>query len=122
MDQSSKAGVSDLTNLGQLHEGSIYYNLHLRFKEDLPYTYACAGREIARCTKLKTVSSYDHRYCGNILVAMNPFKKLKIYDDDSIKEYAGKKLGSLPPHVFAMANSAYDGMRTSHKSQCVVIR
>lgn len=40
MDQSSIAGVSDLTNLGQLHEGSIYHNLYLRFKEDLPYTYA----------------------------------------------------------------------------------
>lgn len=42
---------------------------------------------------------------------MNPYKKIDgIYADSKISEYKEVPLGDLPPHVFAIANEAYQAM------------
>jgi myosin heavy subunit len=101
MDQTSIDGVPDLTQLGELHQGSIFHNLQLRFMRDEIYTY-----------------------CGNILVALNPFKQLAgdFYSEEQVARYRGQKLGSLPPHIYAIANYTYESLITSKQNQCVVIR
>ncbi|OBS73468.1 hypothetical protein A6R68_15994, partial [Neotoma lepida] len=44
-------------------------------------------------------------YVANILIAVNPYFDIpKIYSSDTIKSYQGKSLGTMPPHVFAIAN------------------
>ena len=42
---------------------------------------------------------------ANILIAVNPYKDIKnLYSSPTIKSYEGKSLGTMPPHVFAIAD------------------
>ena len=42
---------------------------------------------------------------ANILIAVNPYKDIKnLYSSSTIKSYEGKSLGTMPPHVFAIAD------------------
>ena len=53
-----------------------------------------------------------YTYVANILVAVNPYKDIKdLYSGSTIKSYDGKSLGTMPPHVFAIA----DKVKISHK-------
>ncbi|KAG7297827.1 hypothetical protein JYU34_018570 [Plutella xylostella] len=92
------AGVPDMTMMPHITEQAINDNLRRRYKYDLVYTYT-----------------------GSILVAVNPYKELGCYGMDTMLEYRGKAFGTLPPHVFALAESAYSSLRNGEKNQSVVI-
>ena len=44
-----------------------------------------------------------------------------IYGLDAVAQYENTVLGTLPPHLFAVAASAYSRMATLLENQCVVI-
>lgn len=92
------AGVPDMTVMPQITEDAINDNLKRRYQHDLVYTYT-----------------------GSILVAVNPYKELGFYTTDHMQHYRGKSLGSLSPHVFALAEAAYSSLRNGDKNQSVVI-
>ena len=46
-------------------------------------------------------------FSGIVLVAINPYDELQIYDNDTILTYRGKSQGDLDPHIFAVAEEAY---------------
>ena len=52
-----------------------------------------------------------HVHGAHLLIACNPFKKLSIYSDEQMAAYAGKPLGAMEPHVFAVADRAFQSMR-----------
>ena len=43
-------------------------------------------------------------------MAINPYKDLDIYGTDSMKKYRGQLMGSLEPHIFAVAEQAFNKM------------
>lgn len=47
---------------------------------------------------------------GIVLVAVNPYKDLDIYGIDTMMAYRGQTMGSLDPHVFAVAEQAFNKM------------
>ncbi|KAF7256856.1 hypothetical protein EG68_06993 [Paragonimus skrjabini miyazakii] len=98
MHPSSVDGVSDMIALGELNEGGILRNLHIRYKKDEIYTYT-----------------------GSILVALNPYQVLPIYTAETIKTYRRHKIGELPPHLFAIGDNAYTHMRRYGTDQCIII-
>ncbi|XP_027250643.1 unconventional myosin-IXb isoform X16 [Cricetulus griseus] len=93
-----QADFDDLCNLPELTEANLLQNLKLRFMQHKIYTYA-----------------------GSILVAINPFKFLPIYNPKYVKMYENQQLGKLEPHVFALADVAYYAMLRKRVNQCIVI-
>ncbi|VDO14251.1 unnamed protein product [Brugia timori] len=60
-------------------------------------------------------------YVGSVLIAVNPNTPLPIYSIEQIRLYRNRRIGELPPHIFAIANSAYCNMKSSNRDQCVFI-
>ncbi|XP_015220976.2 unconventional myosin-IXb isoform X2 [Lepisosteus oculatus] len=89
---------ADLCNLPRLTEAAILDNLRNRFRKEKIYTYA-----------------------GSILIAINPFKFLPIYNPKYVKMYENHQLGKLEPHIFAIADVAYYTMLRKRVNQCIVI-
>ena len=50
---------------------------------------------------------------GIVLVAINPYSSLPIYEADIIHAYSGQTLGDMDPHIFAVAEEAYKNMARS---------
>ncbi|RKP06216.1 P-loop containing nucleoside triphosphate hydrolase protein, partial [Thamnocephalis sphaerospora] len=46
---------------------------------------------------------------------------LGIYTDEVLKQYIGKNMLEMPPHVFAIAENAYFKMHSYKENQCVII-
>jgi myosin heavy subunit len=50
---------------------------------------------------------------GEILVAVNPFKMIDgIYDSSKSLMYTSAQQGTVPPHIFAIADAAFTAMIT----------
>lgn len=50
-------------------------------------------------------------------MVINPYKNLPIYSDNIIEMYRGKKRHEMPPHIYAISESAYRCMLQG-KSEC----
>ena len=92
------SSVEDLCKLHDLSEQTMLGILKARFESDCIYTYA-----------------------GTILIAINPYYFYSIYNLKSSDLYQGRHLGDLPPHIFAIADEAYNSMLNDRCNQAVII-
>lgn len=98
-EEDSKKDVEDNCSLMYLNEATLLHNIKVRYSKDRIYTYV-----------------------ANILIAVNPYFDIpKIYSSDSIKSYQGKSLGTMPPHVFAIADKAFRDMKVLKMSQSIIV-
>uniref|UniRef100_H0V943 Unconventional myosin-VI n=1 Tax=Cavia porcellus TaxID=10141 RepID=H0V943_CAVPO len=98
-EEDSKKDVEDNCSLMYLNEATLLHNIKVRYSKDRIYTYV-----------------------ANILIAVNPYFDIpKIYSSDAIKSYQGKSLGTMPPHVFAIADKAFRDMKVLRMSQSVIV-
>ena len=54
-------------------------------------------------------------------MAVNPYQILPIYTSEQIKLYRERKIGELPPHIFAIGDNCYSLMKRTRQDQCIVI-
>ena len=54
--------------------------------------------------------NFLHFLSGIVLVAINPYQYLPIYDVDTIQAYSGQDMATMDPHIFAVAEDAYKQM------------
>ncbi|ERE74548.1 myosin-VI-like protein [Cricetulus griseus] len=98
-EEDSKKDVEDNCSLMYLNEATLLHNVKVRYSKDRIYTYV-----------------------ANILIAVNPYFDIpKIYTSDTIKSYQGKSLGTMPPHVFAIADKAFRDMKVLKMSQSIIV-
>ncbi|KAJ1377258.1 P-loop containing nucleoside triphosphate hydrolase, partial [Sesbania bispinosa] len=97
--EAPPAGVDDMTKLAYLHEPGVLHNLAIRFSLNEIYTYT-----------------------GNILIAVNPFRRLPhLYDIHMMEQYKGAAFGELSPHLFAVADTCYRAMINENGSQSILV-
>ncbi|KAK7153243.1 hypothetical protein R3I93_011214 [Phoxinus phoxinus] len=91
--------VEDNCSLMYLNEATLLNNICIRYSKDLIYTFV-----------------------ANILIAVNPYFDIpKLYSPESIKSYQRRSLGTLPPHVYAIADKAFRDMKVLKMSQSIIV-
>ncbi|KAK6169002.1 hypothetical protein SNE40_020136 [Patella caerulea] len=90
--------IEDMANMTYLNEASVLHNLKSRYTAGLIYTYS-----------------------GLFCVAVNPYRRLPIYTMSVISKYRGKRKMEMPPHLFAIADNAYQSMVQERENQSVLI-
>eukprot|EP01113_Clastostelium_recurvatum_P020097 TRINITY_DN2381_c0_g1_i2.p1 TRINITY_DN2381_c0_g1~~TRINITY_DN2381_c0_g1_i2.p1 ORF type:complete len:176 (-),score=28.17 TRINITY_DN2381_c0_g1_i2:43-570(-) len=90
--------VEDMTTLPSMDEQSLLRNLQVRYENKDIYTYT-----------------------GSILVSVNPYEILPLYNLDVVRSYFGVQRGVLPPHIFAIADASYKSMVDDKKNQSIII-
>merc|ERR1712193_586950 len=88
----------DMANLTFLNDASVFWNLKVRFCAKLIYTYS-----------------------GLFCIVVNPYKRYPIYTGTVVKMYLGKRRNEVPPHLWAITETAYRNMLTNGKDQSMLI-
>merc|ERR1711962_1161713 len=88
----------DMSNLTYLNDASVLWNLRIRYVNELIYTYS-----------------------GLFCIAVNPYKRFPIYTQRAMEIYIGKRRNEVPPHIFAIAEGAFQGMMVGGKNQSILI-
>uniref|UniRef100_A0A0K8WES0 Myosin heavy chain, non-muscle n=1 Tax=Bactrocera latifrons TaxID=174628 RepID=A0A0K8WES0_BACLA len=89
--------VEDMAELTCLNEASVLHNIKDRYYSGLIYTYS-----------------------GLFCVVVNPYKKLPIYTEKIMERYKGIKRHEVPPHVFAITDTAYRSMLQDREDQSIL--
>ena len=88
----------DMEDLTILNDASVFWNLKTRYQAKMIHTYS-----------------------GLFVVVVNPYKRYPIYTHRVAKIYLGKRRNEVPPHLWAIAETAYRGMITNKKDQAMLI-
>ena len=56
-----------------------------------------------------------------MVVSVNPYRPLNIYDKEFVDMYRGREIYERPPHIFAIADAAYKAMKRRGRDTCIVI-
>ncbi|KAG0678914.1 hypothetical protein C6P41_004391 [Kluyveromyces marxianus] len=98
VNPSSFDKVDNLSELTHLNEASVLFNLENRYQDDLIYTYS-----------------------GLFLVAINPYSNIKIYNNSYMKLYHGSPKEDNKPHIFAVAEQAYQNLLHQKQDQSILV-
>ncbi|XP_060551449.1 unconventional myosin-VI-like, partial [Ruditapes philippinarum] len=91
--------VDDNCGLMYLNEATLLNNLKMRYLKNKIYTFT-----------------------ANILIALNPYAKIPdLYSSDCRHNYKGKSLGTMPPHVYSIADKAFRDMKVNKTSQSIIV-
>merc|ERR1711976_346283 len=90
--------VEDMVNLTFLNDASVFWNLKTRYQAKMIHTYS-----------------------GLFVVVVNPYKRYPLYTHRVCKIYLGKRRNEVPPHLWAIAETAYRNMLQNKKDNAMLI-
>ncbi|CAH1226637.1 MYH7 [Branchiostoma lanceolatum] len=88
----------DMANMTYLNDASVLATLRDRYANGMIYTYS-----------------------GLFCVVINPFRRLPLYTEQVVGMYRGKRRQEMPPHLFSVADNAYQNMLIDHHNQSMLI-
>ncbi|WRT65740.1 uncharacterized protein IL334_002688 [Kwoniella shivajii] len=91
-------GVEDIADLTHLNEASVINNLRTRYQSTNIYTYS-----------------------GLFLISLNPYQPLPIYTPKHIAQYRTRRREENAPHIFAVAERAWQQIGEERESQSILI-
>ncbi|KAG7206056.1 hypothetical protein KM043_003454 [Ampulex compressa] len=89
--------AEELSQLRFLNESSVLHTLRQRYASNLIHTYG-----------------------GDSMIVINPVAPLAIYSEKVAHMFRGCKSEDMPPHIYAMAQSAYRGMLATRRDHSLV--
>ncbi|XP_033822608.2 myosin, heavy chain 7B, cardiac muscle, beta a [Periophthalmus magnuspinnatus] len=90
--------IEDMAMLTHLNEASVLNNLRRRYAAWMIYTYS-----------------------GLFCVTVNPYKWLPVYTAPVVAAYKGKRRSESPPHIYSIADNAYNDMLRNRENQSMLI-
>uniref|UniRef100_A0A8B9LK28 Myosin, heavy chain 7B, cardiac muscle, beta b n=1 Tax=Astyanax mexicanus TaxID=7994 RepID=A0A8B9LK28_ASTMX len=90
--------IEDMAMLTHLNEASVLFNLRRRYSFWMIYTYS-----------------------GLFCVTVNPYKWLPVYAPEVVAAYKGKRRSDAPPHIYSIADNAYNDMLKNRENQSMLI-
>ena len=93
---SAVESAEDFLTLPNLDEPNILHSLRVRYWKGIVYSYT-----------------------GPILIAVNPWRSVDIYNINQLEAYKAGKLKS--PHIFGVATKAFKDLMANRKNQCILI-
>uniref|UniRef100_A0A8C5AL14 Myosin, heavy chain 7B, cardiac muscle, beta a n=1 Tax=Gadus morhua TaxID=8049 RepID=A0A8C5AL14_GADMO len=90
--------MEDMAMLTHLNEASVLFNLRRRYASWMIYTYS-----------------------GLFCVTVNPYKWLPVYTPPVVAAYKGKRRSEVPPHIYSIADNAYNDMLRNRENQSMLI-
>nr|XP_018264766.1 myosin heavy chain [Kwoniella dejecticola CBS 10117]OBR86924.1 myosin heavy chain [Kwoniella dejecticola CBS 10117] len=91
-------GVEDIADLTHLNEASVINNLRTRYQSNNIYTYS-----------------------GLFLISLNPYQSLPIYSSKHVAQYRTRRREENAPHIFAVAERAWQQIGEERESQSILI-
>jgi len=95
---NSGPGVSDFILLKELSEDGLLENMKKRWEDGFIYTYI-----------------------GNVIVSVNPYRQVNLYNRDIIEIYRTNDTRDLPPHIYSLADITLRTMKYESQDQCIII-
>ncbi len=95
---SSETGKADFVLLDEMSMKSFMDNLKIRYQKGKIYTYI-----------------------GEVVVSVNPYRPMNIYERSYIQDYKGREMYEREPHIYALADTAYRNMRRTGVDCCIII-
>ncbi|XP_019850778.1 PREDICTED: LOW QUALITY PROTEIN: unconventional myosin-Id-like [Amphimedon queenslandica] len=95
---AEEVGKNDFVLLDDISMSTFMNNLQLRFKKGKIYTYI-----------------------GEVVVSVNPYRPMNIYDRQYIQDYKGREMYEREPHIFALSDAVYRNMKRTGHNSCIVI-
>nr|XP_035130060.2 myosin-15 [Callithrix jacchus] len=89
--------IEDMAMLTHLNEASVLHTLKRRYGRWMIYTYS-----------------------GLFCVTINPYKWLPVYQKEVAAAYKGKRRSEAPPHIFAVADNAFQDMLHNRENQSIL--
>ncbi|XP_024915593.1 myosin, heavy chain 7B, cardiac muscle, beta a isoform X3 [Cynoglossus semilaevis] len=90
--------IEDMAMLTHLNEASVLSNLRRRYAKWMIYTYS-----------------------GLFCVTVNPYKWLPVYTNQVVAAYKGKRRSEVPPHIYSIADNAYNDLLRNRENQSMLI-
>jgi myosin-1 len=89
--------------------------------EDMTLLSKVSNEDILRNLQQRHSAGQIYTYIGHVLISVNPYRELCCYTEQILQSYRGRNRIEMPPHVFAIAETAFHQMAEYGENQCVII-
>ncbi|TRZ01924.1 hypothetical protein DNTS_012380 [Danionella cerebrum] len=117
--------IEDMAMLTHLNEASVLFNLCRRYNFWMIYVRLQFNPRKRTVYEVKSSSSFlllhPQTYSGLFCVTVNPYKWLPVYSSEVVAAYKGKRRSDVPPHIYSIADNAYNDMLKNRENQSMLI-